>query len=380
MYAAFSGATGLNGEPNSIVNDDLIAQNILIAAYNEPITISDLSKAVGIPAAYTEPIVHKLIYNQLMKQIGNKVYTDFILYTVEDRKKYIPAQKQLVQENSELFLRSIKSGLSELRRNAYYLNATADQRNSLEMYLVLNSVQKGVYAAFSEIYNTVESLPDRPNGGKWIASGNVITQKFHYRDHLDLVMHDISGERHSYLENYLGAELELFVYDPAFPINIYYHGEKGIGGVHDEDLLKLLSLIERGINPEKAGFNAKLLQSIPWLVECKILNYDNGNVKISIPVLSKKEKTEIWEIFSRTQKALKNDLKHLLADFIKDKKQAIPKYLTSVPLFQQYRHSMHALPMAVLRCAMYSGLLYDGGYVREEQCPYPMIFVTDKAV
>jgi len=36
--------------------------------------------------------------------------------------------------------------------------------------------------------------------------------------------------------------------------------------------------------------------------------------------------------------------------------------------------------MAVLRCAMSNGIIKDGGYDQEVQCPYPMIFITDKAI
>jgi RNA polymerase sigma factor (sigma-70 family) len=96
LHVACSGRSGLNGEPYSIVNSDLILQNILIAAYNEPITISDLSRAIGIPAAYIEPLVQKLIDNELMAQIGGKVFTYFIIFTNDDVNRFIPAQKELV--------------------------------------------------------------------------------------------------------------------------------------------------------------------------------------------------------------------------------------------------------------------------------------------
>lgn len=369
---------GINGEPGSVTAGNLVAQNLLYLAYNEPVTKTDLAHAIGMPLVYIEPIIEKLLRNELMNQIGSRVYTDFIIYTIEDREKYIPAQKQLVADNYELFLRGIQRGLDELRRNVYYTHATEDQRNSLEMFLVMSSVQKGIYDAFSEIFSTTECLPDRPNGGKWIAFGHVIPQNYNFRDHLDLCMHDYSGERCSYVENFLGATLELFAYDPAFPIKIYYYGKNGIGGVHDEDLLKLLYLIECDINPEKIGFNDKLLQSIPWLTECKILRNDNGKAKINVPVLSKKEKNEVWEILGKTQQEFKNDIIHLLAAFLKDKKQVIPKHLTSVPLYRQYMYSMYAFPMAVLRCTMSKGLLQDSGYDHELQCLYPMIFVMDR--
>ena len=61
MCLSFGGLEGLRGEPMSLVEGDPIATNLLIRAYDKPITISDLSRAIGIPAAYIEPIVKKLV-------------------------------------------------------------------------------------------------------------------------------------------------------------------------------------------------------------------------------------------------------------------------------------------------------------------------------
>lgn len=86
MWISCSGSCGTNNEPLSLVaEDDLIAQNLLILAYNKPVTILELSVAVGIAAAYIEPIVNRLISGELMKRTGDKVYTDFVIFTPEDR-------------------------------------------------------------------------------------------------------------------------------------------------------------------------------------------------------------------------------------------------------------------------------------------------------
>ncbi len=61
LYLSFGGSEGLKNEPMSLVEDDLIVQNLLILAYEKPITVSELSKTIGIPAAYIEPIVKNLL-------------------------------------------------------------------------------------------------------------------------------------------------------------------------------------------------------------------------------------------------------------------------------------------------------------------------------
>jgi hypothetical protein len=128
----------MNGEPASLVNHDLIAQNLLYLAYSKPITIEHLSREIGIPAAYIEPVVQKLVKGELMRQTGNKVYTDFIISTLEDRGKHITAQKQLVENHFDLFWKAIQAGLDRLRQINYSHVFNHDQRHALELYFVFN--------------------------------------------------------------------------------------------------------------------------------------------------------------------------------------------------------------------------------------------------
>ena len=95
----FGGSDGLKGETISLVEEDLIAQNLLNLAYDKPITISDLSKAIGIPAAYIEPIVKKLIDGELMVQMDSgKVYSDFIISKAQDILKNFESQKNFAHK------------------------------------------------------------------------------------------------------------------------------------------------------------------------------------------------------------------------------------------------------------------------------------------
>lgn len=76
----FSGRIGINYEPTSLVkNDDLLTQNILYCAYDEPKTETEIAKALGVSAGYIKPAVSRLVDGELMKRSGGKVYTDFII-------------------------------------------------------------------------------------------------------------------------------------------------------------------------------------------------------------------------------------------------------------------------------------------------------------
>jgi len=373
LYVANSGNSGINNEPSSLVNNDLIVQNLLYLAYNEPITEADLSKAMGIPLPYIEPIVKRLVGGELLKSTKGKVYTDFIISSLKDKEEQIPAQIKLVSDNNELFLQPLKQGLQKLRNEKYLQRFSANQINALELYYMFKCLDVAIYKALSNIYDATQTFPDRPNGGKWIAFGNVFPQNFSARNHTEITKYSYAGERWAYLDNYLGSKsIEFHVFDPeGFSQKTYFGGECGVS---DDELLKLLHIIESGTNPNDTGFNVELLKSIPWLAECKILRYENDKATVDIPVLSADEFNSFIDIVKPVQDRLVNDITELLTQYLKGKKQAIPKHLTSVPLQKQYLLALGALLMATIRQAIAEGIIYDSA---SNQCPYPMVYVTE---
>jgi RNA polymerase sigma factor (sigma-70 family) len=371
-----SGNSGLNGEPHSLANGDLIAQNLLYLAYDEPVAETELAKAIGIPAAYIEPIIARLVDGELMKRTGNKVYTDFIIFTNSDKEKYIPAQNEFVISNFELIWKPFEALFDKLRKEDFYQRMTETRRSALELFCFFNIFDHGSFCAFSNAFDATQIIPDRKNGGKWIAFGHVYDKN---EDHSNLQAHKYSyaGQRNTWLENYLGAkQIRLSLFDPdGFPVRIFHRTENGIW---DENLIKLLYIIESGIDFRDSGFDERHLSCIPWLVECNILHYENGKPELNIPVFSKEEIGLLDPLVGKAQSELAYNLESPLKEFLSDKKKEIPAHLTGVPLQKQYMFSYIAMLMSALRLAMQKGLIYDGGYYREVQCPYPMILVIDK--
>ena len=65
----------------------------MILAYKKPIAVSDLSKAIGIPTAYIEPIIKRLVDGELMVQMDSgKVYSDFIIIKPQDQLNNLKPQ------------------------------------------------------------------------------------------------------------------------------------------------------------------------------------------------------------------------------------------------------------------------------------------------
>lgn len=385
LHLSCSGSTGLNGEPMQLVKDDLIAQNLLWLAYAKPVTIEEAASSIGIPAAYIEPIVQKLVDGELMKRCGNKYYTDFIITTLEDREKHIPAQKQCVHDHFELFWNAIEKGLAKLRQCDFYQSCLFDARNSLELYVAFNCLDYGIYMTFSEIFQAEQQFHERPNGGRWIAFGRVDFKEFDPKEHIELCAHSYSGERITRFDKYAGSEsLEMHVYGtegfPCYP----YHDSADYtffpeNVCVDAEITKLLYIVYAGLEPGSTGFNPEYLRAIPWLTKCRIFREEAGKPVVNIPVLRNNEAQILWNICKEAKSRMVQDLKELLAGFYRGKKQELPAHLDSVPLQKQYLFADHAMLFATIREAISRGRLYDGNYDDDSngvnQPPCPMVLV-----
>ncbi len=79
LNVSFTGTPGANGEPRTCVQRKS-TQNILLAAYKKPMTITELCEELGISAPYIKDEVQYLVDNQLMcEPVLRKYQTDFVI-------------------------------------------------------------------------------------------------------------------------------------------------------------------------------------------------------------------------------------------------------------------------------------------------------------
>lgn len=375
----------MNGEPANLIKDDLLAQNILWFAYNKPVGVEEISLSIGVSVAYIEPVIEKLLNNDLMKRVGNKYYTDFMISTLNDQERYIPEQKKFIKDNFSTVWAPIDTGLNKVRECEFYNRCSFDEKNSFEMYFVFNCLDYGIYMTFSEIFDAAQKFPERPNGGRWIAFGCVNFNKFDYKDHVDLLAHSYSGERIVKIDNYANRDdIEMHVYSPdGFPSYPYYYSEDynflpdnlNI----DTEIAKLLYIIKTGIDPMDIGYNTEYLKMIPHITKCKILRENCGKPAVNIPIISREEASTLWRIVYHTRFQMVTDLKDILCHFFKGKNQPLPPHLDSVPLQKQYLYADNAMLFATIREAISRGYLSDGKYdddskgINQPPCPLVLI-------
>ena len=361
------GCQGFHDEPWSLVANDMMKQNILIAAYKKPITVVEISKALGIPTAYVETAVNDLLKSELMAKSGNKVFTDFMITTPEQLLRGLDVEIDLVERNYHVLLKFINEYLDELGALTLVNSLSECKQKKLKYYFILHLFSHAIYVATQRIIPSKEEYPVRPDGGRWIAVGSRYPEDFDFNNYR-FGKYCYGGERGTYWERFLNSKsIDLKVYDTQPDLNLYQHGPIEI---NDDNLAKLLYIISREIPFDNTGFNLVFCEDIPHLIKCGVLGEDNGKLFVNLPMLTPNEYKLLDEIRSKYMMRLADILEPLLREVFPKLKINIPKHLEGrVAEFRQY--SCYAIPMAFVKKAVLLGDFDD-----KDATP-PMVFVVD---
>lgn len=343
-----SGNPGFNEEPWSLVSDDLMKQNILIFAYEQPVTAVEIAKALGIPTPYVENAIEDLIKCELMTRNGNKVVTDFLISTPTERSSKLDIQLDFANSQYQAVWELITELFSNIESLNWFGRLSVSEQIDLKYYAMIDVLARGQYNAIRRIVDTNEIYPERPNGGRWIAQGTRYGMDFKW-EHDPFSKYAWGGERRASWDNFFSSKsVELHVYDTQPDLNKYEHGPVEI---HDDNLSKLLYILYKGIPFEYTGFNLRYLEDIPHLASCGVLRYENDKPQVAIPVLSKKEFSDLFKISASYMVKLGDLIEKPLRELFPKLKLDIPGHLEGkIAEFRKY--AFYAFPMAIVKKAI----------------------------
>ena len=337
------GTPSRHDEPWSLVNNDLMRQNILIAAYDKPVTPVEIARHLGIPAAYVEGAVDALVRGELMQRVGNKVFTDFIITTPAQRDKGVDCQISLVQEHYGEVMASVRTMVEAICTADCHARLQPGEQRMLREYFTVHLLSTAIFTATRRIVPADEVFPDRPNDGRWIASGYHWPMDYDWsgnRFHL----YTYGGERHACWQQYMdAASVALRVYDVQPDLNRYQHGPIDMD---EPALCRLLYILHRGLTISDTGIDPALMQNIPHLVDCRVLRKKDGKPECAVPVLSKAEFAALDAVRVAQMHILADVLEPLLRAIFPLLRVPLPSHLTGrVAEFRRY--GCYAIPMAL---------------------------------
>lgn len=162
---------GADGEPMSCAKRKS-AQNILLAAYRQPLSVEELCVELGIAAPYIEDEVQYLAENQLMREVpGGRYQTDFVILENPSPRMYdkiVDACFPAFSDKLFAFLEDHRSLLT----SPDYNPAGFSWERLLWVYIhMVTEFMTSRYKGEECRVITSDKVPERPNGGNWIALG-----------------------------------------------------------------------------------------------------------------------------------------------------------------------------------------------------------------
>lgn len=378
MGISFGGASGPKDEPVSLVEGDLIAQNLLMIAYEKPLTISELSKAIGIPAAYIEPIIDKLVDGELMARTDSgRVYTDFIIYKPQDTDRYFDKQRAFAHKHFDIIWDIIQGMTNQLAKASYMQKLGEREKVKLERYAVLKVLQDFEYEATGQLGSL--RFPERKDGGRWIAQGNAIEAEYVYNseEYRKKNQYVISGG-HRWTEAVSNTpegktkRLCLHEFDTTL-----FDSPRRFGDIYDlyfKHIVPLLWSIYNSDTTEQVNIPNQMIEYIPMFETLGLIKREDGVNRVAIPVLTAAEYGEFAALLHETTAQIDRAIGDEFRTFIVTMKTPIPKHLKSVPKLYQYTRASIFFVMSIVREAYEKGLHLKG----VDYCCPPVVLVFEE--
>ena len=366
LCMASTGIPGLKDEPYNLVKDDKIAMNLLILAYEKPVTLPELADAIGISTAYIEPVVERLVDGELMKRTGDKIFTDFIIYTEQDRVAGLKLQKELAAELFDGVWQVVEEGLDVLRGAEYYLKQSASARLKLEGFFAIRSVYQSVLRARDELAGmmSLSEYLDRKDGGKWYAMGNRYPADYDY-DRCPYELYNISGEANRMLEHLPGAKyIALCDYDTDDRILGKAHRVYQLAvdsAESGEFVMKLLYAVYRNDESLLSGIPGKILENVDVFLNLDFLERSpDGKLKLLVPVLNEEDRNAFFGLANEYAEKLRTSFRGDYNRMFRNPVEVPKQIQNDVPDFLRYLNTCCYFPGALLYEARTRGRFLKG--------------------
>lgn len=375
LYLSFGGSDGPNMEPISLVENDLIAQNLLILAYEKPITVSDLSKAIGIPTAYIEPIIKKLVDGELMAETASgKVYADFLITKPQDRLKNFKPQLDFVDRHFDTIWNIIAKMSAEISGFGFVSALESKQKTELDRYAVLKALQDFQHCGTGKI--EAPHFPKRRDGGWWFAQATAFNAGYNTKEYNEASEYAIQGGHRT---------SESFVDDGTRSVRLYefdttlWDSPHRYGGAFDLYFKYIIPLLWRLYTDKTIDDSSEIpnefISYIPSLERFGMLGNTQGELRVAIPVLKKTEYEKVNAAIKCATESLKTAIGEDFSAFVSSNKTPVPKHLTSVPELFRYGDATNYFAMIVVRKAYENGLHMQN----VDYCCPPVVLVYDEA-
>lgn len=278
IRTGIQGSTGFGNEPFSLVHSP-IEENILIVCYERPLSVKDIGDTLGIPCAYIEPIIDKLVNGELLGRTdGGLIYTRCFMQTYESSFGDLSAQEALASAKAASVFDVFWKHIEPLCAREEFIAMNDKQKVTLLLVLINDALYRTTNRVTVDCENDL-TLPERPNGGRWLMIGSIFE-----RDQMRNSRYDASGP---------------FTWDHGAPLRCAVSDmQSRFGDTHwcyPCDINEILRLYVSFFDAETKPLYARTYEFIPQLIDMHILSRDeNGEAVPDFPAMTVEEYDTYW--------------------------------------------------------------------------------------
>lgn len=159
--------------------DRKLPGNIMLAAFNKPITLSELSVELGVSTPYLEDEVEILCENELLKQIGTRYQSNIVIIPEVFEESFKTEYADIVKVATERITKQFKTVYSELKNLDFHGKSADDNTfkwqilNIAMMFALLKADDKG-----KAIFGQYPKLSNGSDGFVYGYDNNLVHHKF----------------------------------------------------------------------------------------------------------------------------------------------------------------------------------------------------------
>lgn len=233
--------------------------------------------------------------------------------------------EELVEQHAAAYLPAMRRAMEQLHQTAFY-----SQR--LERFMLIHIAHDALWNSM-EKHRQPQVFPDRADGGRWIAFGTVRTEKNIPLSKQGKEDYTLSGLRIMHFEHCAdGHDMSLYNYESSlYGLSKYDDFGYPLFSDTEKDVLLLIHMLKKGLDPYRSAINARILQAIPLLIERGYLKEGKGQPEVLIPCLTFEQFNMYRHIVTEAVREAAAGLEEPLATYIRTHRKTIPSHLTSVP-------------------------------------------------
>lgn len=300
-----------------LVNDNLIAQNILLACYNDRCKAEEISLQIGVAVPYLEKDLRKLCEKELLIQKGGKYETNIVIFTKEflqeSNEKRLPVQRNLEKVISNF----INERLDDIKSVGFYKGIEDD--NMLKWLVTYTAFLPPSPSSEFKRQDKDANFPYPRGGGikKYAGIEGIIYGEEHYQDSngglTNLSRSNANGDKIMFADFSANGEADCFYFD-RYPnrVNIILDIAGGKStGFSENDMVEIAEFIKRGFVKKDDG---KLSLNFPVLTNeqyDKIKNMLDDIREDVIKNLDEADKIAIYTLVQHTPVSMKKEAENI---------------------------------------------------------------------